>query len=308
MNDDTPMCGRHEANYIQLEGYQNRNSYDSCFHQSHHDLNDSEKSFTELNNDVRNNLEDFKSCIRSMRTVHDKLFDRDNQSKTDLKKSITKFLDSQRFLNMFVKNNVNDIIIKMKQNEKNCQIIYRNMERKIDEWLKSQNVSLEQTGRTDPPPPPAQTEQVNVVFTESGKSDDSSKIQEDPPPPIIGFPPTIMILGISVISTYVHAKTSALHHMRSCSFLLKLVGSCFPMTTVCSGCLSLTIILSFASTQFFLTCVMMTNKESNITVSNSYATLEDESDKDVENVYDETANLFSSTKIGESSSFTVAVG
>ncbi|GJS80267.1 reverse transcriptase domain-containing protein [Tanacetum coccineum] len=39
---------------------------------------------------------------------------------------------------------------------------------------------------TDPPPPPqAHTEQVNAVFTKSGKSDDSPKIQNDPPPPII---------------------------------------------------------------------------------------------------------------------------
>ncbi|GJZ21504.1 reverse transcriptase domain-containing protein [Tanacetum coccineum] len=36
-NDDTPMCERHEANYIQSEGYENRNSYDSHSHQSHHD-------------------------------------------------------------------------------------------------------------------------------------------------------------------------------------------------------------------------------------------------------------------------------
>ncbi|GJZ68592.1 reverse transcriptase domain-containing protein [Tanacetum coccineum] len=49
---------------------------------------------------------------------------------------------------------------------------------KIDEWSKSQNVSFEQTDRTDPPPPPAQTEQVNIVFTGSGKSDDSPKIQK----------------------------------------------------------------------------------------------------------------------------------
>ncbi|GJX68422.1 hypothetical protein Tco_0304149 [Tanacetum coccineum] len=56
------------------------------------------------------------------------------------------------------------------------------MERKIDEWSKSQNVSSEQTDRTDPPPPPqAHTEQVNAVFTGSGKSDDSSKIQTLPP-------------------------------------------------------------------------------------------------------------------------------
>ncbi|GJT47117.1 reverse transcriptase domain-containing protein, partial [Tanacetum coccineum] len=184
-NDDTPMCERHEVNYIQSEGYQNRNSHDSCSHQSHYDPNDSEKSFTELNNDVRNDLEHFKSCIRSMRTVHDKLFDRDDQSKTELEKSITKFLDGQRVTNMFVKNNINDMIIKMKQNENNFQAIFKKLERKINEWSKSQNVSSEQTDRTDPPPPQAQTEHVNVVFTGSGKSDDSLRIQKDPPPPII---------------------------------------------------------------------------------------------------------------------------
>ncbi|GJS81236.1 hypothetical protein Tco_0747777 [Tanacetum coccineum] len=76
MNDDTPMCERHEANYIQSEGYPNRNSHDSFSHQSYHDPNDSEKSLTKLNKDVRNDLEDFKRCIRSMRTVHWKLYDR----------------------------------------------------------------------------------------------------------------------------------------------------------------------------------------------------------------------------------------
>ncbi|GJW02328.1 reverse transcriptase domain-containing protein [Tanacetum coccineum] len=106
-NDDTLMCERHEVNYIQYEGYQNQNSHDSYFHQSHHDLNDPEKSLTELNRDVRNDLEDFKSCIHSMRTVYDKLFDRDNKSKTGLKKLITKFLDGQRVLNMYIKNNDN---------------------------------------------------------------------------------------------------------------------------------------------------------------------------------------------------------
>ncbi|GKC55778.1 hypothetical protein Tco_1083376, partial [Tanacetum coccineum] len=149
LNDDMPMCERHEANYIQSEGYQNQNYYDSYFHQSHYDPNDSEKSLTKLNNDVKNDLEDFKKCIHSMRTVQWKLFARDDgkttgvlpkkkskpinqepQSKTDFEKSITKFL-------------------------------------------------------TNPPPPQAQTEQVNVVFTSSGKSDDSSKTQKDPPPPII---------------------------------------------------------------------------------------------------------------------------
>ncbi|GJZ33811.1 hypothetical protein Tco_0579247 [Tanacetum coccineum] len=149
-------------------------------------------------------LEDFKRCIRSMRTVHAKLFDRDDgkttgvlpnkksktvnqepQAKTDFEKLMTKFLDGQRVTNMFFKNNVKDMIINMKQNEKNCQTIFKNLERKIDEWEKSQNVSSEQTDRTDPPPPQAHTKQVNVVFAGSGKSDDSSKIQKDLPPPII---------------------------------------------------------------------------------------------------------------------------
>ncbi|GJT80943.1 hypothetical protein Tco_1055285 [Tanacetum coccineum] len=148
MNDDTPMCERHEVNSIQSG--------------------------------------DFKRCIRSTRIVHDKLFDRGDQSKTDFEKSITKFLDGQRVTNIFFKNNVNDMILKMKQNERNFQTKIKNMERKIDEWAESQNhISLEQTDRTGPPPPPARTEHVNSVFIGSGKSDDSSKIQKDPPPPII---------------------------------------------------------------------------------------------------------------------------
>ncbi|GKC80496.1 hypothetical protein Tco_1131270 [Tanacetum coccineum] len=90
LNDDTPMCERHEANYIQSEDYQNQNSHDSLYRQSLHDPNDSEKSLTELNNDVRKDLEDFKRCVCSMRTVHDKLYDRDNGKTTGVlpKKSL----------------------------------------------------------------------------------------------------------------------------------------------------------------------------------------------------------------------------
>ncbi|GJY11213.1 putative ribonuclease H-like domain-containing protein [Tanacetum coccineum] len=159
----------------------------------------------QLNNDVRNDLEDFKRRIRSMRTVHWKLYDSDDrkttgvlpnkkskpinqepQSKTDFEKLMTKFLDGQRVTNMFFKNNVNDMILKMKQNEKNFQTKIKNMERKIDEWEKSQNVFSKQTHRTNPhPPPQAQTEHMNAVFTGSGKSDDSLKTQKDPRPHII---------------------------------------------------------------------------------------------------------------------------
>ncbi|GJW79618.1 hypothetical protein Tco_0143593 [Tanacetum coccineum] len=150
MIDDTPICERHEANYIQYEGCQNQVSH-SC--QSDYDSNDSGKSLIELNNDVKNDLKDFKRSICSMRTVHSKLYERDDQSKTDLEKTITKFLDGQKVANMYVKNNVKDMIFKMKQNEKNFQTIYKNMKRKIEELEKTQNIPLEQTDRTDPPPP-----------------------------------------------------------------------------------------------------------------------------------------------------------
>ncbi|GJT02412.1 reverse transcriptase domain-containing protein [Tanacetum coccineum] len=59
MNDDTPMCERQEANSIQSGGYQNQNYHNSYLHLPYHDPNNSEKSLTELNNDVRNDLEDF---------------------------------------------------------------------------------------------------------------------------------------------------------------------------------------------------------------------------------------------------------
>ncbi|GKC20266.1 hypothetical protein Tco_1022416 [Tanacetum coccineum] len=190
LNNDTPMCEHHEANYIQSEDYQNQDSHNLFSRQSHYDLND---------------LEDFKRRIRSMRTVHWKLYDSDDrkttgvlpnkksktvnqepQAKTDFEKSIIKFLDGQKVTNMFFKNNVNDMILKMKKNENNFQTEIKNMEIKIDEWSKSQNISLEQTDWTEPQPAPqAQTEQVNAVFTRSGRSDDSLKTQKDPPPPII---------------------------------------------------------------------------------------------------------------------------
>ncbi|GKC75059.1 hypothetical protein Tco_1125833 [Tanacetum coccineum] len=201
INNDTPMCEHQKANSIHSEGYQNRISHNSFSCQSHYDRNDSEKSLTELNNDVINDLKDFKRCVHSMRTVHWKLFakydgkttsvlpnknskpvNQEPQPKTDFEKLMTKFLDDQRVSNMFVKNNTNDVILKMKQNEKDFQTKMKNMERKIDEWEKSQNLSFEQTNRTEPHPSQAHTEHVNVVFTGSGKSDDSLKNQKDPPP------------------------------------------------------------------------------------------------------------------------------
>ncbi|GJV24599.1 hypothetical protein Tco_1377294 [Tanacetum coccineum] len=50
-------------------------------------------------------------------------------------------------------------------------------------------------------------------------------------------------------------------------------------------------------------------KGGNITVSNSYAALDDESEEEVENVFDESANLLNSTKTGASLfTYTVADG
>ncbi|GJY40427.1 hypothetical protein Tco_0427697 [Tanacetum coccineum] len=101
-----------------------------------------------------------------------KTVNKEPQSKTDFEKSITKLLDGQRVTNMFIKNNVNDMIQKMKQNEKNFQTKIKNMERKIDEWEKSQNVPLEPTDGTEPPPPPeTQTEQVNWEWKTKGTHD-----------------------------------------------------------------------------------------------------------------------------------------
>ncbi|GJV31088.1 reverse transcriptase domain-containing protein [Tanacetum coccineum] len=145
----------------------------------YYDLKDKHASKNSMNDDT-------PMCERhEHETVLDKLFDRDDQSKTDLEKSISNFLDDQRVSNMFVKNNINNVIIKMKQNEKNFQTKIKNMERKLDEWSKSQNVSSEKTDRTDLPPPQAQTKKVNAIFTGSEKFDDYLRIQNDPPPPII---------------------------------------------------------------------------------------------------------------------------
>ncbi|GJS49188.1 hypothetical protein Tco_0599309 [Tanacetum coccineum] len=58
-----------------------------------------------------------------------------------------------------------------------------------------------------------------------------------------------------------------------------------------------------------LKAVVPPTKEGNITMSNSNVALDNESKEDVENVYDELANLLISIKTGESSSiFTIAVG
>ncbi|GJX69329.1 hypothetical protein Tco_0305056 [Tanacetum coccineum] len=157
-NDDTPMCEHHEVNYIQSEGYHSRIPHYSYSHQSHHDLNDSKKSLTELNNDVRNDLEDFKRCIHSMRTDYDKLYDRDDRKTT------------------IVLPNKKSKIVKPQPKT--------NLEKSINKFSDSHKV----TSMTDPPPPQDHTEQVNVVFAERGKSDDSLKIQTLPPIIVVDKP------------------------------------------------------------------------------------------------------------------------
>ncbi|GJR11244.1 hypothetical protein Tco_0793896 [Tanacetum coccineum] len=179
MNNDTPMCERHEANYIQSEGYHNRNSHDLFSRKSYHDPNEYEKSLTELNNDVKNDLEDFKRRIRSMRTVHWKLFARDDGKTTSvLPNKESKTINQEPQSKTGFEKSINFL------GGLSTSKILRVLNIKMDEWEKSQNISSEQTGRTDPPPQ-AQTEHVNVVFTRSGKSDDSLKNQKVPPPPII---------------------------------------------------------------------------------------------------------------------------
>lgn len=70
-----------------------------------------------------------------------------------------------------------------KQKKEVSKVPKRNgeLERKIDEWSKPQNsVSSKQKGMTNPPPSP-HIENMNDVFTRSGKSDDPSKNQKDSP-------------------------------------------------------------------------------------------------------------------------------
>ncbi|GKF28083.1 hypothetical protein Tco_0094425, partial [Tanacetum coccineum] len=53
------------------------------------------------------------------------------------------------------------------------------------------------------------------------------------------------------------------------------------------------------------------SKKDNLSMSNSFSALNEEKEADeeeVENVYDESANLIQNTKTGGSSSFTAAVG
>lgn len=50
------------------------------------------------------------------------------------------------------------------------------------------------------------------------------------------------------------------------------------------------------------------SKEGHITISNSYSALVNDEKEDVENVYDESANLFKNQNTGESSSFAVPTG
>ncbi|GKA30365.1 hypothetical protein Tco_0716670 [Tanacetum coccineum] len=107
MNDDTPMCERHEANYIQSEGYQNQNSHDLSPIPSEQTQtnNDSEKSLTKLNNDVKNDLKYFKSCIRSMKIVHDKLFDKDDGKTTGvLPNKKSKIVKARNFIKSDLEN------------------------------------------------------------------------------------------------------------------------------------------------------------------------------------------------------------
>ncbi|GKE28211.1 hypothetical protein Tco_1443595, partial [Tanacetum coccineum] len=50
------------------------------------------------------------------------------------------------------------------------------------------------------------------------------------------------------------------------------------------------------------------SKKYNLSMSNSFSALNEEDEEDVENVYDESANLIQNTKAGGSSSFTAAAG
>nr|GEX80534.1 hypothetical protein [Tanacetum cinerariifolium] len=70
---------------------------------------------------------------------------------------------------------------------------------------------------------------------------------------LTGFPSIISVLGTPFILEHVHAKTSVLARSSFCNSLLKLDGSCLPITTIYAGCRSLIMPFSSASEQLRVT-------------------------------------------------------
>nr|GEW72402.1 zinc knuckle CX2CX4HX4C [Tanacetum cinerariifolium] len=81
-----------------------------------------------------------------------------------------------------------------------------------------------------------------------------------------------------------------------------------PKTTTSEPKKGATNVDNASKSSFMLKNSDTSTKKGNITMSNSYSALDDESDEDVENVYDGSANLFQSTKTGGSSSTFTAAG
>ncbi|GKA70646.1 hypothetical protein Tco_0776785 [Tanacetum coccineum] len=124
---------------------------------------------------------------------------------------------------------------------------------------------------------------VNKI--ESGTPDDYVSIQDKPS----------SYLGATGRSTPEPSKTKANFHSLSSKNLREGVDSSIPRKVV--------------EMNHPLKDIVPPTKEGNITMSNSYVALDDENEEDVENVYDESANLLNSTKIGGSlSTFTVVAG
>ncbi|GJR97382.1 hypothetical protein Tco_0269556 [Tanacetum coccineum] len=107
-----------------------------------------------------------------------------SDDKPDLQKQLSDFIKAQHSTNSFVKDTFMDLINKLKTTTKNHQTSIQNLKAKFDRLADKQsgrpsgslpsNTQPNPKGSSSKPyqPPQVQNEQVNAVFTRSGKSYD----------------------------------------------------------------------------------------------------------------------------------------
>ncbi|GJU57663.1 hypothetical protein Tco_1235429 [Tanacetum coccineum] len=125
-------------------------------------------------------------------------YNRDNyqsnsDDKPDLQKQLSDFIKAQHSTNSFVKDTFMDLKTKLETTTKNHQASIQNLKAKFDRFADKQsgrpsgslpsNTQPNPKGSSSKPyqPPQARNEQVNVVFTQSGKSYDPPINPNDQP-------------------------------------------------------------------------------------------------------------------------------
>ncbi|GKC09937.1 reverse transcriptase domain-containing protein [Tanacetum coccineum] len=169
-DDDTPMSREEKAKFIQT--FRRARFYNDY-------------------RDRDSNRDNSRSCGRND-------YNRDNyQSNSDdkphLQKQLSDFIKAQHSTNSFVKNTFMDLKTKLEPKTKNHQALIQNLKAKFDIFVDKQsgrpsgslpsNTQPNPKGSSSKPyqPPQARNEQVNAVFTRSGKSYDPPINPNDQP-------------------------------------------------------------------------------------------------------------------------------